>query len=219
MINFFQGGTARGGHPRGGHPPSLEPRYRVAVIVAGAALIASTVAAQPPTSIVPIVIDSALASIDDTTDTADFTSISVTQGGTRITAERAHVTDIESKNSRWTFTGRVTITAQQRGSLWADQAILEYRDGVLDRILATGAPVRFEQRRTDSGRPDQGEAEEITYEAKQATVRLRGHAHISAGTGLQMSAPMFLYHVPDGRLQAYSDKGTPAVHIVTKPSD
>jgi lipopolysaccharide transport protein LptA len=124
-----------------------------------------------------------------------------------------------SKNSRWTFTGRVTITSEQRGSLWADQAILVYRDGALDRILATGAPARFEQRRTDSGRADHGQADEITYEAKPATVRLRGHPQISAGSGLEMSAPMFLYHVRDGRLQAYSDNGTPAVHIVTKPTD
>jgi len=181
--------------------------------------MAGTVAAQPPpASRVPIVIDSVVASIDDTTNTADFTTISVTQGGTRITAERAHATDVDSKNSRWTFTGRVTITSEQRGSLWADQAILEYRDGALEQIVATGSPVRFEQRRADSEPADHGQAEEITYEAKQATVRLRGHPQISAGNGLEMRAPMFLYHVRDGRLQAYSDNGTRQVHIVTKPT-
>jgi lipopolysaccharide transport protein LptA len=181
--------------------------------------MAGAVAAQPPpTSREPIVIDSALATIDDTTNTADFTGIRVTQGSTRITAEKAHATDVQSKNSRWTFTGRVTITSERRGSLWADQAILEYRDGALDRILATGTPARFEQRHTDSGRAEHGQADEITYEAKPATVRLRGHPHISAGSGLEMSAPMFLYHVRDGTLQAYSDNGTAAVHIVTKPT-
>ena len=101
---------------------------------------------------------------------------------------------------------------------WADQAIIEYRDGALDRILATGAPVRFEQRRTDSGPADHGQADEITYEAKQETVRLRGHPQISTRSGVEMSAPMFLYHVRDGRLQGYSDNGTPAVHIITKPT-
>jgi lipopolysaccharide transport protein LptA len=210
MIHFSKGGEAL----------SIEPRYRLAAIVAGASLIAGTVAAQPPpTSREPIVIDSVVATIDDTTNTADFTTISVTQGSTRITAERAHATDVDSKNSRWTFTGRVMITSEQRGSLWADQAILEYRDGALDQILATGAPVRFEQRRTDSERAEHGQADEITYEAKQATVRLRGHPQISMGSGLTMSAPMFLYHVRDGRLQGYSDNGTQAVHIITKPTD
>jgi lipopolysaccharide transport protein LptA len=190
------------------------------ILVAGASLIAGTVAAQPPpTSREPVVIDSVVATIDDTTNTADFTTIRVTQGDTRITAERAHATDVQSKNSRWTFTGGVTITSEQRGSLWADQAILEYRDGALEQILATGAPVRFEQRRTDAERTDHGQADEITYEAKQATVRLRGHPQISVGGGLEMSAPMFLYHVRDGRLQAYSDNGTRAVHMVTKPTD
>jgi len=199
--------------------PSNEPRYRVAAIVAGASLIAGTVAAQPPpTSREPIVIDSVVATIDDTTNTADFTTISVTQGGSRITAERAHATDVGSKSARWTFTGRVMITSEQRGSLWADKAIVVYRDGVLDQILATGAPVRFEQRRTDSEPADHGQADEMTYEAKQATVRLRGHPHISTGSGLEMNAPMFLYQVRDGRLQGYSDSGTQAVHIITKPT-
>jgi lipopolysaccharide transport protein LptA len=208
MIHFSKGRDA----------PSIEPRHRVAAIVAGASLIAGTVAAQPPPpSREPIVIDSVVATIDDTTNTADFTTISVTQGGTRITAERAHATDVDSKNTRWTFTGRVMITSERR-SLWADQAILEYRDGALDQILATGAPVRFEQRRTDSERSDRGQADEFTYEAKQATVRLRGHPQISEASGLEMSAPMFLYHVRDGRLQAYSDNGTRAVHIITKPT-
>jgi lipopolysaccharide transport protein LptA len=188
-------------------------------MVAGASLIAGTVAAQPPpTSREPIVIDSVVATIDDTTNTADFTTISVTQGGSRITAERAHATDVGSKSARWTFTGRVMITSEQRGSLWADKAIVVYRDGVLDQILATGAPVRFEQRRTDSEPADHGQADEMTYEAKQATVRLRGHPHISTGSGLEMNAPMFLYQVRDGRLQGYSDSGTQAVHIITKPT-
>lgn len=199
--------------------PSIEPRYRAAAIVAGASLIAATAAAQtPPASKEPVVIDSVVATIDDTTNTADFTTIKVTQGGARITAERAHATDVGSKDSRWTFTGRVLIASEQRGSLWADQAIIVYRDGVLDHIVATGVPARFEQRRTDSERGDHGQADEITYEAKQETVRLRGHPHISAGDGLEMSAPMFLYHVRDGKLQALSDNGTQAVHIVTKPT-
>ena len=210
VIHFFKGSVA----------PSIVPRYRVAAIVAGASLIAGTVGAQPPpTSKEPIVIDSVVATVDDTTNTAEFTTISVTQGATRITAERAHATDVGSKNSRWTFTGRVMITSPQRGSLWANQATVVYRDGVLDQILATGAPVRFEQRRTDSEQADHGQADEITYEAKQETVRFRGHSQISAGRGLEMSAPMFLYHVRDGRLQAFSDNGSQAVHIVTKPTD
>jgi lipopolysaccharide transport protein LptA len=219
MIHFSKGSDAPGGDSLGGDPPSTLPRYRVAAIAAGASLMAGTVAAQPPpTSGEPIVIDSVVATIDDTTNTADFTTISITQGGARITAETAHATDVGSKNSRWIFTGRVMITSEQRGSLWADKAIVVYRDGVLEQILATGAPARFEQRRTDSERTDHGQADEITYEVKQATVRLRGHPQISTVSGLEMNAPMFLYHIRDGKLQGYSDNGTRAVHIITKPT-
>jgi lipopolysaccharide transport protein LptA len=207
-------------HCKGRDGLSIGPRYRFAAVVAGASLMASTVAAPPPpTSKEPIVIDSVIATVDDTTNTADFTTISVTQGGARIAAEKAHATDVGSKNSRWTFTGRVVITSEQRGSLSADQAVLAYRDGVLEQILATGAPARFELRHADSEPADRGQADEITYVAKEATVRLRGHPQITTGSGLEMKAPMFLYHVRDGKLQGYSDNGTRAVHIVTQPTD
>jgi lipopolysaccharide transport protein LptA len=200
--------------------PCVVCRYRVAALVAAAAFSAGSVAAQPrPASREPIVIDSVVANIDDTANTADFTTISVTQGGTRITAEKAHATDVGSKNSRWTFTGRVMISSPQRGSLWADQAILEYRDGAMGQIVATGAPARFEQRRTDSEELQHGQADEITYELKQETVRLRGHAQVSGARGLDLSAPAFIYNVRDGKLQAYSDNGTRAVHITTKPTE
>jgi lipopolysaccharide transport protein LptA len=197
-----------------------KPRPRVAAIVAGTSLLAGAIAAQPPsTSKDPIIIDSAVANIDDTTKTADFTTISVSQGGTRITAENAQATDVRSKNSRWIFTGRVMIVSEQHGSLSADKAVVVYRDGALDQVVASGGPARFEQRRTDSGKADHGQAEEIIYEVKQATYRLRGHPHISTGSGLEMDSPMFVYHVRDGTLQATSDNGTRAVHIVTKPTD
>jgi len=219
MIHFSKGSDAPGSDAPGSDARSTQPRHRVAVIVAGASLLAGAVAAHPPpTSGAPVVIDSVVATVDDTTNTADFTTISVTQGGARITAERAHATDLSSKNSRWTFTGRVMITSDKRGSLWADKVIVVYRDGVLDQILATGAPARFEQRRSDSERANHGQADEITYEVKQATVRLRGHPQISTVSGLEMNAPMFLYHLRDGKLQAQSDNGTQAVHIITKPT-
>ena len=156
--------------------------------------------------------------MDEANNTADFTDISITQGNTRLTADRASATGVGFQNSEWTFAGRVMITLEPRGSLWADQAILEYRDGELTQVTATGAPARFEQRRTDSQRAEHGQADEITYDAKQGTVRLQGHAQIFDGQSTQITAPMFVYHVHNDKLQAISESGKRAVHITTRPT-
>jgi lipopolysaccharide transport protein LptA len=191
----------------------------MAAIVAGASLIAgSAVAQRPTTSAEPIVINSVVANMDEANNTADFTTISITQGNTRLTADRASATGVGFQNSEWTFAGRVMITLEPRGSLWADQAILEYRNGELAQVTATGSPARFEQQRTDSQRAEHGQADEITYDVKQGTVRLRGHAQIFDGQSTEITAPMFIYHVHNDRLQAISESGKPAVHITTRPT-
>jgi lipopolysaccharide transport protein LptA len=195
------------------------PGRRVAAIVAAASLIAgSAVAQRPTTSAEPIVINSVVANMDEANDTADFTTISITQGNTRLTADRASATGVGFQNSQWTFAGRVMIISETRGSLWADRAILEYRDGKLAQVTATGSPAHFEERRTDSQPPEHGQADEITYDAKQETVRLHGHAHMFDRQSNEITAPMFVYHVRNHRLQAISENGTPAVHITTKPT-
>jgi lipopolysaccharide transport protein LptA len=191
----------------------------MAALVAGASLIAgSAVAQRPTTTAEPIVINSAVANMDEANNTADFTTISITQGNTRLTAERASAAGVGFQNSEWTFAGQVMITLEPRGSLWADQAILEYRDGELAQVTATGSPARFEQRRTDSQRAERGQADEITYDAKQGTVRLQGHAQIFDGQSTAITAPMFVYHVHSDRLQAISESGKPAVHVTTRPT-
>ena len=198
---------------------SVVPRRRVAAIVAGASLIAgSAVAQRPATTAEPIVINSVVANMDEANNTADFTTISITQGNTRLTADRASATGVGFQNSKWTFAGRVMINSETRGSLWADRAILEYRDGELAQVTATGSPAHFEQRRTDSQSAEHGQADEITYDAKQETVRLHGHAHIVDGQSNEITAPMFVYHVRSHKLEAISESGTSAVHITTRPT-
>jgi lipopolysaccharide transport protein LptA len=195
------------------------PRRCAAAFVAGASLITgSAVAQRAATSAEPIVINSVVANMDEANNTAAFTTISITQGNTRLTADRASAKGVGFQNSQWTFEGRVMIISETRGSLWADRAVLEYRDGELAQVTATGSPAHFEQRRTDSQRAEHGQADEITYDAKQETVRLHGHAHIVDGQSNEITAPMFVYHVRNHRLEAISESGTPAVHITTRPT-
>jgi lipopolysaccharide transport protein LptA len=198
---------------------SVVPGRRVAAIVAAASLIAGSALAQRPAPTAePIVINSVVANMDEVSDTADFTTISITQGKTRLTADRATATGVGFKNSQWTFSGRVMITLEPQGSLSAEQAILEYHDGELAQVTATGSPAHFEQQGTESERAEHGQADEIKYDPKQGIVRLRGHAQMANGQSTQITAPTFVYHVRDHRLQALSENGTRAVHITTRPT-
>ena len=194
------------------------PGHRLAAIVAAALLNAGAAIAQPPaTSGDSLVISSAASNIDDATNTADFKYVTVSQGTRRLTAERARATGLRLQKSQWTFVGRVVITIEPGRSLWADQAILEYRDGKLAQVTATGSPTHFEERRPDPQPPRRGQADVITYDAKQDTVQLQGHAQVSDGDGVELSAPMLVYHISDHRWQADSATEAQSVHIKVRP--
>ncbi len=191
----------------------------VAALVAGRSLIAGAATTpQPTTAREPIVVNSVFSNIDYRTNTADFTDIVVSQGDRRLTAERASATGVGFTNSQWTFAGQVVITLQPRGTLWADQAIVEFRNGELTDVTAIGSPAHFEQRRTDSGQPAQGHADRITYDAKQDTVRLYDHAQLSDGRNVEISAPVVVYDVRDDRLQAESPGERRGVHATITPA-
>jgi lipopolysaccharide transport protein LptA len=193
------------------------PACLVAALVAGGSLIAGAAVAQrSTTSREPIVISSVFSNIDYGTNTAEFTDIVISQGDTRLTAERASATGVGFTNSQWTFVGRVVIISEPRGSLHADQAILAFREGELTQVTAIGSPAYFEQWRTDSLRPGHGHADQITYDAKQDTVRLYGHAQLSDGRN-EISAPVFLYNVRDEGFQADSPGERRGVHITIPP--
>jgi lipopolysaccharide transport protein LptA len=182
-------------------------------LVAGGSLITGAAVAQRPTIAgEPIVINSLFSNIDYGTNTADFTDIVVSQGNARVAAQRASVTGVGFTNGQWTFTGRVVINLEPGGTLRADQAILQFRDGELTQVTAIGSPAYFEQLRTDSLRPAQGHADRITYDAKQDTVRLDGHAQLSYERNVEVSSPLFVYYVRDERLQADSPGERQGIH-------
>jgi lipopolysaccharide transport protein LptA len=197
---------------------SAVPGHRLAAFVAGALLIAGTPMAQPPaTSAESMVISSASSNIDDVTNTADFKDISVSQGARRLTADRARTTGLDFQNSQWTFVGRVVFSLDPRSLLWADRAILEYRDGKLAQVTAIGSPTHFEQRRSDPRPPQRGQADVITYDPKLETVHLQGHAWLSDGDGTEISAPMVVYYIRDHRWYADSGTGASTAHIKVRP--
>jgi lipopolysaccharide transport protein LptA len=173
-----------------------------------------SVTQRPTASREPIVINSVSSNIDYGTNTAEFTDIMISQGDSRLTAERASATAVGFMNSKWTFVGRVVIISEPRGLLRADQAILQFREGELTQVTAVGSPAYIEQ--ADSLHPVHGHADQITYDVKQHTVRLDGNAQLADGRN-EISAPVFIYNVRDEGFQADSPGKRWGVHIRIPP--
>jgi lipopolysaccharide export system protein LptA len=192
-------------------------------LLAGAAAAAPTPApALSPFGNEPIVLDAASSEVDLAHSTGVFNRITITQGDLRVQADRARGSyPVDFKNSHWTFEGNVRIDAEQRGNLRADQAVVEFRNGQIERATATGKPAEFEQRRVETGALARGRANQILYDVNDGSIRLLEDAWLSDGQN-EISGPLLVYNIRAQRVQA---TGTPAgapgpdqrVHIVITP--
>src|SRR5215472_7568420 len=165
----------------------------------------------------PITVDAASSEVDYRTNTVVFSQVVISQGAMRVQADHAHASGLNFANSRWTFEGHVRIDAEPRGSLLADQAVVEFRDNRILRATAHGKPAQFEQPRADSQQMARGHANEIVYDVNEGTVRLSEDAWLSDGTN-EISGPLLVYNIRAQRVQAATQSGTDQrVHIVIQP--
>jgi lipopolysaccharide transport protein LptA len=196
----------------------------VAALTAAAALAAAPPAPSataPPAALAPgqqpINLDASKTEIDARTNTLAFTDVTISQGNTRVQADRAHATGLNFANSRWTFEGNVRINAEQRGNLRSDQATVDFRDNHIARATITGRPAQFEQKRPDSEQIARGHAAEIVYDLNEGTVQLSDDAWLSDGQN-EISGPQLVYNVRLQRVQAAAAPGTDQrVHIKIVP--
>ena len=185
---------------------------------------AAPAAAAPPgaaaaglTRQLPITVDAASSEVDYRTNTVVFSQVVISQGQMRVQADHAHASGLNFANSRWTFEGHVRIDAEPRGSLRADQAVVEFRDNRILRATASGKPAEFEQPRPDSQQMARGHANEIIYDVNEGTVRLSENAWLTDGTN-EISGPLLVYNIRAQRVQAATQSGTDQrVHIVIQP--
>src|SRR5215472_8308256 len=149
---------------------------------APAAAAPSTAAAlTQPSRQLPITVDAASSEVDYRSNTVVFSQVVISQGAMRVQADHAHASGLNFANSRWTFEGHVRIDAEPRGSLRADQAVVEFKDNRIARATVTGKPAEFEQQRTDSQQIARGHANEIVYDVTEGTVRLSEDAWLTDG--------------------------------------
>ena len=165
----------------------------------------------------PIALDAASSEVDYKTNTVVFKDIVIAQGNIKVQAEHAHATGLNFDNSRWTFEGKVRISAEQRGTLRSDQAVVEFRNNRIAKATITGSPAEFEQQRADSDQVARGHADEIVYDVSAGTVRLANEAWLSDGHN-EISGPLLVYNIREERVQAATSPGTDQrVHITIAP--
>src|SRR2546427_590309 len=95
---------------------------RKLMLLLAAGLVGSAAAAPTPPPALqpgqqPINLDAASTEVDGRTNTLVFSDVVISQGATRVQADRAHATGLNFANSRWTFDGtdqRVHITIAPR---------------------------------------------------------------------------------------------------------
>jgi lipopolysaccharide transport protein LptA len=172
-------------------------------------------AQSPPPQ--PIVIDAAYSYVDYQTNSVRFRTVAVSQGDTRVTAERAYSSGVGFANSQWTFDGNVVFVLEPRGTLRADRAIVQFRDNRIAEATATGSPALFDQRHDDPRGVVRGQAQRIAYDASRGSVRLTGDARVSDGDTAEISGPALIYDIRGERLQAASPGAARGVHITIHP--
>ena len=198
-------------------PATARSAAALAAAATAAAAPSSGTAGALPARQLPVTVDAASSEVDYRTNTVVFTQVVISQGAMRIQADHAHASGLNFANSRWTFEGHVRIDAEPRGSLRADQAVVEFRDNRIARATANGKPAQFEQPRADSQQMARGHANEIVYDVNEGTVRLSEDAWLTDGIN-EISGPLLVYNIRAQRVQAATQSGTDQrVHIVIQP--
>jgi lipopolysaccharide export system protein LptA len=137
----------------------------------------------------------------------ELKNVVITGCDARIEAKLARFSKLDFEDSRWTFEGDVRIRMEaQQGSLSSDQAVVNFRDNQIQRVVITGKPAEFEQRRTDSGAMARGRAGQIVYELGAGTINLSDDAWLSDGN-TEIQSPTLVYDVRKQQVQASSVRG------------
>jgi lipopolysaccharide transport protein LptA len=154
---------------------SLRPdRLIVWLLLAAASAVAG---AQDRTDL-PIQLKASSLDFDSQKGVVEYGAVTITQGGIRITADRAVTTGVDFDDSKWQFSGTVRITTPE-SALASDTAEVRFAGGEIQSAAITGGPATFEQKRNED--LAQGRARQIDYDLKRGTVELAGDAWLTDG--------------------------------------
>jgi lipopolysaccharide transport protein LptA len=151
----------------------------------------------------PVQLDAGHLEVDYKTKKMIYHDVVISQGTTRVQSDTAQATGLNFANSKWTFNGNVRISAEPRGKLNSDSAVVEFKDNLISRATVLGKPAQFEQKREGTDQLARGHADKIVYDVAEGTVRLTDDAWLSDGQN-EISGPELVYNIRAQRVQANS---------------
>jgi len=154
---------------------NLRPERLIAWLLLAAA---SAGAGAQDRAELPIQLKASSLDFDSQKGVVEYGEVTITQGGIRISADRAVTTGVDFDDSKWQFSGTVRITTPE-SALASDTAEVRFAGGEIQSAAVTGGPATFEQKRNED--IAQGRATRIDYDLKRGTVELAGEAWLSDG--------------------------------------
>ncbi|MCE2713942.1 MAG: hypothetical protein LW820_01490 [Acidibacter sp.] len=171
-------------------------------------------AQSPATQSAEIVLDAASSEMDYRTNTLLFQDLLITQGSTRVKAERARSTGLDFAASSWTLSGGVRLELDG-GVMSSSEATVIFRDNRVLSATIRGENTAFEQQ-LRNGKRASGKAREILYDSASATVILQGDALLSDGRN-DIRGDKLVYDLAAERVSAGNTAAGDRVRITIRP--
>ena len=113
---------------------------------------------------------------------------------------RSESAEIERQEGRIIYLGAVRV---EQGTLRvnAERMVVDYDEGKVVRITATGAPARYRQELEDEAGQVEADASTIVYHTQDARIDLKGNAHLEQ-RGNSLHGDLILYDIVAGRVAA-----------------
>ena len=148
-----------------------------------------------------------------------FYGLRITQGATRIEAERAETSaGTDFTDSRWRFAGDVRIDVGET-RIRGGSADLHFVNHELVSARVAGSPATFTDTDQRSGRRTSGAAESFYYELAAGRVTFEGNARIEDGEN-EVSGSALVYAVEEQRVLFEGDEDSgEKVRITITPPD
>jgi lipopolysaccharide transport protein LptA len=148
-------------------------------------------------------IDADSTSYDGKTATLIFKGLRLSRGTISIEADEGRVTNRESADSTWQFSGNVVIEVES-GQIECEAADLEFAENQLNRASVTGSPAKFRLTRPGSEEATYAEAGKLSYDVPAGVIEFSDQATITEA-GNEISSNFLLYNIADQRIEADSN--------------
>lgn len=163
----------------------------------------------------PILLDAANSSLDLANNKSVHTRLRITQGATRIEADRAD-TELRSdfSDTLWRFRGNVSIDVGT-ASIRAQAADLYFKKNRLVSATVSGTPATFRDQDAQTGEITRGQAQSVIYDLDTELVRFENDASI-ANASNEISGKLLIYNVQAQKIEFEGDADE-RVQIVIQP--